>query len=66
MELVLSDILREIHDKGNEVARRNSYKVLKAIDSEETKEVCNEEEYDIKLLNICVDTMTSYLKTIKY
>lgn len=65
MELVLSDILREIHNKGNEVSRRNSYKLLKAIDSEETKEVYNEEEYDIKLLNICVDTMSSYLKTIK-
>lgn len=64
MELVLSDILREIHDKGNEVARRNSSKLLKAIDVEELKEVYDEEEYDIKLLNLCVDTMASYLKTI--
>ena len=64
MELVLSDILREIHDKGNNVARRNASKLLKAIDSEDLKEVYDEEEYDIKLLNLCVDTMSSYLKTI--
>ena len=65
MELVLSDILREIHDKGNEVSRRNSSKILKAIDVEEIKEVYDEKDYDIKLLILCVDTMTSYLKTIK-
>lgn len=64
MELVLSDILREIHDKGDGVAKRNASKLLKAIDSEELKEVYNEEEYDNKLLNLCVDTMSSYLKTI--
>lgn len=64
MELVLSDILREIHDKGNNVARRNSSKILSAIDTGKTEEVYDEEEYDIKLLNLCVDTMASYLKTI--
>ena len=64
MELVLSDVLREIHDKGNNVARRNSSKILNAIDSGKTEEVYDEEEYDIKLLNLCVDTMASYLKTI--
>ena len=64
MELVLSDILREIHDKGDGVAKRNAGKLLKAIDSEDLKEVYDEEEYDIKLLNLCVDTMASYLKTI--
>ena len=64
MELVLSDILREIHDKGNNVVRRNSSKILSAIDTGKTEEVYDEEEYDIKLLNLCVDTMASYLKTI--
>ena len=64
MELVLSDILREIHDKGDSIAKRNAAKLLKAIDSEELKEVYDEEEYNNKLLNLCVDTMASYLKTI--
>lgn len=64
MELVLSDILREIHDKGINVARRNSSKILSAIDTGKTEEVYDEEEYDTKLLNLCVDTMASYLKTI--
>lgn len=64
MELVLSDILREIYSKGDNVARRNSSKLLKSIDSEELKEVYNEENYDSELLNLCVDTMASYLKTI--
>lgn len=64
MELVLSDILREIYDKGDSIAKRNAGKLLKAIDSEELKEVYDEEEYNNKLLNLCVDTMSSYLKTI--
>ena len=65
IELVMSDILREIYNKGNNVAKKISSELLMAIDLEEFKNVHNDEEFNIKLLNLCVDTMASYLKSGK-